>query len=289
MFKKVLVPTDFSRYAQKVLGCLGGLPGLKEVVLLNVLTRNPAVEIWDPVTLVSDAEKKVLNEGRHIKIPGIAVKPRAIINFDGDIASMIGKVADQENADLIVMGVHGWNPIRSIIQGSASRRLLNFGNRNLLIMRYKLLGSLERETFESYCRRIFSKVLIPTDLSEPSKAAVSFIQSIPGLREVMLLHVIPDGDANGRIDARTSNAKEHLDGMAEGLRKVGINVIPHIAVGNVAKEINAISGKEDVSLIAMSSHGMTSSNTNGIGRRIHNIVNLAERPVLVIRYGAISG
>lgn len=85
MFKKVLVPTDFSRYAQKVLGCLGGLPGLKEVVLLNILTRNPAVEIWDPVTLVSDAEKKVLNEGRHIKIPGIAVKPRAIINSETEI------------------------------------------------------------------------------------------------------------------------------------------------------------------------------------------------------------
>ena len=42
MFEKVLIPTDFSRYAHKMLECIAEIPGLKEVVLLNVLdASNP--------------------------------------------------------------------------------------------------------------------------------------------------------------------------------------------------------------------------------------------------------
>ncbi len=37
MFKKVLVPTDFSEYAQKTLECIGDIPGVKEIVLLHVV------------------------------------------------------------------------------------------------------------------------------------------------------------------------------------------------------------------------------------------------------------
>jgi len=37
MFEKVLVPTDFSRYALKMLDCIGEIPGPREVVLLNVV------------------------------------------------------------------------------------------------------------------------------------------------------------------------------------------------------------------------------------------------------------
>jgi len=33
MFQKVLVPTDFSRYAAKMTRCIGSMPGVREVVL----------------------------------------------------------------------------------------------------------------------------------------------------------------------------------------------------------------------------------------------------------------
>jgi hypothetical protein len=37
MFEKVLFPTDFSKYSQKVLECVRELPGVNEVVLLHVI------------------------------------------------------------------------------------------------------------------------------------------------------------------------------------------------------------------------------------------------------------
>ena len=39
MFEKVLVPTDFSSYAHKILECVGDIHDVKEVVLLNVVAR----------------------------------------------------------------------------------------------------------------------------------------------------------------------------------------------------------------------------------------------------------
>ena len=35
MFEKVLIPTDFSKHAKKVIECVGEIPGIKQVVLYN--------------------------------------------------------------------------------------------------------------------------------------------------------------------------------------------------------------------------------------------------------------
>ena len=48
MFEKVLIPTDFSDHAEKVIECVGEIPGVKEVVLLNVVARPAITRFWDP-------------------------------------------------------------------------------------------------------------------------------------------------------------------------------------------------------------------------------------------------
>jgi hypothetical protein len=37
---------------------------------------------------------------------------------------------------------------------------------------------------------MFKKVLFPTDFSEPARSELDCITSIPGIREIILLHVI---------------------------------------------------------------------------------------------------
>lgn len=38
MFEKILVATDFSKHAEKIIDCVGEIPGVKEIVLLHVLS-----------------------------------------------------------------------------------------------------------------------------------------------------------------------------------------------------------------------------------------------------------
>jgi len=63
MFDKVLIPTDFSKEAQKVLECVGEIPGLKEVILLNVVDAGNPMNLekkgWSYRSLIDEAEMRL--------------------------------------------------------------------------------------------------------------------------------------------------------------------------------------------------------------------------------------
>jgi hypothetical protein len=142
-------------------------------------------------------------------------------------------VANEENVSLVVMGARGWNLIQSAVLGSVSRNVLRFGDKHLLIMRYKTIGgakSLEfpgakgtrglrdegnsSQTMEKFCTDLFSKVLIPTDFSQPVEAAISFVKNVNRIGEVFLLHVAHKGETQEEIDKGAKIATEKLQGMA---------------------------------------------------------------------------
>jgi nucleotide-binding universal stress UspA family protein len=297
MFEKVLVPTDFSAYAHKVLECVGNIPGVKEVVLLNVVARPTLTRSWDPTTEIKDAEKKLAEEKKYIKVSGIDVKTRVISALGREITGAIQMVAREENVSLIVMGARGLSLIQSALMGSVSRNVLRFGDKHLLIMRFKAVGGTEGVQFfteprnirgegarlEKFCVDLFSKVLVPTDFSQPEEAAISFIKSISGIGELVLLHVVSKGETQTEIDANVKNATEMLEGISQALSKEGLKVTTRVVVGNPVEQIRTLAEEADVSLIAMSSVGKDTMLTGRIGSRTYDVANTAKRPVLVVR------
>jgi nucleotide-binding universal stress UspA family protein len=301
MFKKVLVPTDFSAYARKVLECIGDIPGLTEVVLLNVVARDPLARVWDPVAEAKNAEKKLAEEKKYFKAPGVNVKTRAVSALEGDIPDAINNIAREENVQMVVMGARGRSIIGSALLGSASRNVLRFGDRHLLIMRYKMpkesdLGPIgpkatwvkiaeppAAQSMEKYCASVFSKILVPTDFSQPAEAAISFVKDIGNLGEIVLLHVVSKGDSKAEIDSVVEGAKTRLDEIAKELGKDGMKITQKVAVGSPVEMIKSMAEEEDVSLIAMSSVGKDTLRTGRIGSRTYDVANGAKRPVLVVR------
>ena len=301
MFKKVLVPTDFSAYARKVLECIGDIPGLTEVVLLNVVARDPLARVWDPVAEAKDAEKKLAQEKKYFKAPGVNVKVRAVSALEGDIPAAINQVAREEDVQMVVMGARGRSIISSALLGSASRNVLRFGDQHLLIMRYKMPGESDlgpvgakatwvkiaeppkAELIEKYCARVFAKVLVPTDFSQPAEAALSFVKGIGNLGEVVLLHVVSKGESKEEIDAMVEDATKKLNDIAMELGKGGLKITPKVVVGSPVELIRSMAEEEDVSLIAMSSVGKDTLRTGRIGSRTYDVANSAKRPILVVR------
>lgn len=301
MFKKVLVPTDFSAYARKVLECIGDIPGLTEVVLLNVVARDPLARVWDPVAEAKDAEKKLDEEKIYFKAPGVNVKVKAVSALEGDIPDAINQIAKEEDVQVVVMGARGRSLISSALLGSSSRNVLRFGDRHLLIMRYKMLGESDlgavgpkatwvniaeppkAELMEKYCIRVFAKVLVPTDFSQPAEAAMSFVKDIGNIGEVVLLHVVSKGESKEEIDAKVEDSKKKLNDIAMELGKGGLKVTTKVAVGSPVELIKSMAEEEDVSLIAMSSVGKDTLRTGRIGSRTYDVANSVKRPVLVVR------
>ena len=297
MFKKVLIPTDFSAYARRIVECVSDISGVKEVVLLHVVSRPTLTRFWDPVAWVKDAEKKLAEEKKSIEVPGIDVKTRAISALGRDISGAIQRVASEENVSLVIMGARGLSLIQSALLGSASRNVLRFGDRHLLIMRFKAVGGTEGLQFfkeprtirsegarlEKFCADLFSKVLVPTDFSQPEEATISFIKSIPGLGEILLLHVVSKGETQMEIDASVKSATEMLKTISQELSMGGLKVTTRVVIGNPVEQIRSLAEEADVSLIAMSSVGKDTMLTGRIGSRTYDVANTADRPVLVVR------
>jgi hypothetical protein len=83
MFEKVLIPTDFSNHAKKVIECVGEIPGVNEVLLLNVVARPTITRFWDPVAEVKAAEKSLSEMKSAVKVPGVSVKVKAVTVLEG--------------------------------------------------------------------------------------------------------------------------------------------------------------------------------------------------------------
>jgi nucleotide-binding universal stress UspA family protein len=285
MFEKVLIPTDFSSHAKKVIECVGEIPGLCELLLLNVVARDPLARVWDPVAEVKEAEKSLMNEKGSIKTPGINVRVKAVSVLDGEVASAIQKVAADEKISLVVMGARGRSRIKSALLGSVSRNVLRFGDTHLLIMRYIALDGGE---MEKYCTRAFEKVLFPTDFSQPAEAALSFLKGISGIGELMLLNVVSTGETDDEIEANEFAAKEKMQDLVPEIAKSGIKVTSKVVVGHPVEVIRSEAEKEDVSLIAMSSQGAVAIKKGRIGSTAYDVANSANRPVLILRRSRIA-
>ena len=280
MFEKVLIATDFSKHAKKVIECIGEMPGLKEVLLLNVISRDPLARVWDPVSEIKDIEKKLEEEKKAIGAPGVTVKVKAVSVLEGEVASAINKVAMEENVSLVAMGARGRSLIMSTLLGSSSRNVLRFGRTHLLIMRYK---TLDDNNMEKYCARVFARVLFPTDLSQTSEVALSFLKSLEGIGEIVLLNVVSKGETDEEIEANVALAKERIEEIAQNLKMSGMQVSSKVVVGQPTEVIRSEAEKEDVSLIAISSQGASAIKKGRIGSTAYDVANSASRPVLILR------
>ena len=284
MFEKVLIPTDFSKHARKVVECAGEIPGVKEIVLLGVISRSVITRVWDPVAELKEVEKKLIEEKKFIAAPGIDVKVRAVSVLEGEVANAIQKVAEEEKVSLVAMGARGKSLISSVLLGSVSRNVLRFGDTHLLVMRYKVL---EDGNMEKHCARILAKVLFPTDLSQPAEVALSFLKNIPGIGELILLNVVSTGETEEEIDAKVAEATQKINEISDELAKGGMKVTSKVIVGHPVDEIRSLAEKEDVSLIALSSQGSVAIKKGRIGSTAYDVANSAARPVLILRRSKI--
>ncbi|WP_425805746.1 universal stress protein [Desulfitobacterium sp. Sab5] len=131
MFKKILVPTDGSKFSQKAYRTALEIGELSkaEIILLHVISLSStywrASEPFPIVIEESDLEEtaqEVLNstvEG--VDQRGLVVRMR---KESGYPAQVIIDMAEDEGVDLIVMGNHGYSPFVATVLGSVSQRVL---------------------------------------------------------------------------------------------------------------------------------------------------------------------
>jgi len=291
MFEKVLVALDFSVHSQKILDHIREIPGIQEVVLLHVVdATRPSRLGWTHGSHIENA--KILMAEKKEALENIGLKVNTyddvIVNAitQGTISHAILETAETENVSLIVVGARGINLIQELLLGSVSSFVLRHAKTNVLIMHLAPV-SADQNAASHYPspRKLFSKVLVPTDFSRFASDASAFIKTIPGIKEIVILHVVNRGESQQEIDNYVKEAQSRLEDMKKEFISAGVDVKIHVRVGDPTEMILSVANENDVSLIAMSAYGTDWLREMLLGNTTFTVVRRTKRPVLVIRTG----
>lgn len=283
MFWKVLFPTDFSDYANRTLTCFSDIPGVKEAVLLHVVdATTPSRRGWTHGPEIEKA--KIYLEEEKKRLEQLGVKAKTVVNviMEGNVAGEILKVASDEAASLIVINAHGKSLIKEILLGSVASNVIRRAKIPVLLIRHSLAKELMDEVHEKYCRKIFAKVLFPTDFSVNSLSVLPEIKAVKP-DSVVLAHVVTRGETVEELDANVAEARKKLEKIKDDLEKEGIKAEVDVHVGNPVLELLKITEDYDVSLITIPSHGIGRLKEALLGSTTEEIIRKASRPVLILR------
>jgi nucleotide-binding universal stress UspA family protein len=291
MFEKVLVALDFSPYSQKILDRISEIPGIQEVVLLHVVdaTRPARLEWTHGHPHIENAQLLMEEKKQFLEHLGLRVhiSVDVIVNAitQGTISHAILEIAETENVSLIVIGARGINPIQELLLGSVSSSVLRHAKMNVLILHFNPARDVADVSSDSSYQKLFSKVLVPTDFSRSASDASAFVKTIPGIKEIVLLHVVNQVESQPEIEIYIKEAQTRLEDMKKEYIDSGIDGTIHIRVGDPTEMIRSVADEDDVSLIAMSAFGLDWVREILLGSTTFTVVRRTKKPVLIIRTG----
>jgi nucleotide-binding universal stress UspA family protein len=286
MFEKVLILTDFSEQARRMLDCVMGIPGIREIVLLHVIEDIKVPMGTETVEgYVKDvAEHSFQAEKRYLETisPNLKVIPELITS--SDIAGTILETAEKNGVDLIVISADGMGMKTGLLTGNVTTSVLcRISRINVLVMRYKIIETLTGKTYEKFCPMIFSRILCPTKFSPNSDRAINLASSMKGVGEVILLHVVSPDETRGEIQEAVRKAEIRIGVIRDTLTTKGIRSRALVKTGHSASKIVGTAEEEDASVIWISSYGKGCFHDFLYGSTVNDVVMNTKQPVIIIR------
>lgn len=280
--RKVLLATDGSddaKLAARAAASLSGRAGAKlHVVHAWQYVPNPVIDAG----YYEEEGRRILDEQtKYVSHAGGVVSGSHLVMGAPVDATL--DLANEVDADLIVVGSRGHGTLRRLVVGSVSEGLVHHATRPVLVLRGgEVAWPPER-------------VVIGDDGSEAAKRAGEMASSIGGLfgaRGVLVRAYpeLPEADRVGRafdpraVDDALRRAERELHQRAEELgRLAGVRPRMEIAAGDAAVALLENAGEEDETrtLIAVGRRGLGLAGRLRLGSVSNKVLRAAEGPVLV--------
>ena len=144
---------------------------------------------------------------------------------------------------------------------------------------------------------MYSKILVPLDGSQTAEAILNDVQEL-ALKldaEVVLFQAIESladtltgshialDIARQAVEEDRQRAHAYLDQVAERLRSAGVKVTTHVGEGPAAVSILSHCRSENVSMVAMTTHGRSGLRRTVFGSVADEIMRDSHLPVLMMR------
>jgi len=261
--------------------------------------------IRDQLSKYDNGDSVTSGEGKGIKVEEAVVR-------DVAAAPAILRYASENDMDVICVGTHGRRGIRRFLLGSVAEEVVRRADRPVISVR---APEDESAAFEAP-----SRILVPTDFSDPSREALRHAVELAQVYDarVDVLHVIQqslhpafyvggvtdirdiDPDIEEKVEDRLvdfldetfvgSSARSSSNGPAVETASpmVDAEVVPHVVIGTIDTEVPAFINDHENDLVVMSTKGQTGLDRVLLGSVAEKIVRTAPCPVLTVKAGAKS-
>jgi nucleotide-binding universal stress UspA family protein len=263
MFRRILIPTDFSTAAEWLFDDavrIAGNTGAELVILHIRMTwashpgelRFPA----DP-SLYEYAEQQELERLRErVKRVDASLTTRLIVRKAPDPGNEICRTAKEEGVDLIVIATHARHHVAHLIVGSTTRVVLADPPAPVMAIRY---GTRKREAMR--------RLVVPVHLEQKSHPALDLAYRMAerDRGEVHLVTVCPDSD------------RTRAEEMQKSLAPAGAIAVKRVIVrgSDAAKELLRYAAKSDADALFLNAKGNPSD-----GKL--DIIRHATVPVMIV-------
>jgi len=271
-FAQIIVPLDGSTFAEQALDAVETLATAfkSEVTVVSVVSGEAAAATDDRgrtklgSTEVADY---LMREAARFERNGIDA------NFTlrrGVVAVEVDTLADDMQADLVVLATHGRTGVERMLLGSMAHDLIRITDTPVLLI---------RPTDQWKSRSVeFRRILVSLDGSEGAEAVLRFVRAIARQfqSEIVLLSV-PE------TDAEKATLERYLTQVATALQTRGYKCRALITGSSPARTIveTAISEKADLIMMATRGRGARESDTS-LGTVTDRVVQHTEVPVFVV-------
>ena len=281
MFKegKVLLATDFSETAEKLIECLEDFKkiGIDEILLTHIVDVRKSG--GSAVSFKKNNEKKLSKVKKTVEALDFKASIRVEIGHpDNEIIS----IAEEENCDLILMASHGGGIIKQIFLGSTTYNVMRKTTIPIFIEKYK---NIESENFEIACRHKLDSVLLPIDFSDCTEDVLGMIKKMNyRSEEIILASIIESSDNLEELNEQKVTAEAKLEEISEELSKNNVSNEISIEVRNGAASQNIIeiAEEKDAGLIIMSTRGSGFMEGILVGSTADEVARRSPVPVLLV-------
>ena len=238
MFRNLLIADSGQGHVEEMVRMLRAIPpaAAAKVNLLHVVGEQSSADVAAHMGraqgLINDALKRM-------GLDGVAVNT---VIRQGDTKTTVLKVAEELDADLIVMGSRGMNRLQAILSNSASQYVFQLSTRPMLLVRDDL-----------YIRAI-NRVMVTVDGTgvgdDAIRLACELVAAIPG-GTLTGVHVTRQDLVPSR--GGKSPADEVLDKAVQRARSFGVTMQPQHKVGDIARTVCAAAEEARADLLVIAS------------------------------------
>ncbi|WP_319423079.1 universal stress protein [Pleurocapsa sp. FMAR1] len=240
MLNKILYADSGAENAQDMLKILLELPTAKssQVSILRVVSSKTSQEESDAQ---EQAKSKIDNLIAKLGIDHSQVNIRV---EEGEAKTTVLKVAQEIDADLIIMGSRGLGKLQSILSNSVSQYVFQLTDRSMLLVKDDI-----------YIKKL-KRVMIAIDKSPAAQYALDVTLSLlQGYKdaEIFLTRVNPDLDPNLNLSKEDMENNPILAPAIAKVKRMGLDYRCLVTGGRPAQKICSLAEARNIDLLVLGS------------------------------------